>query len=137
MNVRTSFPTITFIVLFAVWSTSARYGASGFYDWAIAPGIGNILKLATIAICLAVAASVIWRAFQRTSFPWPELTIFGVAILGCDLVWRYYLSRDNWDAHKITSAAFDIAMPLIAGLGVVAVVLELRSASEASRQKRL
>jgi hypothetical protein len=118
--------TIAFYVAFALWFTATRYSDPGFYGWLLSPIVANILGLSTIAIFLIAGVLAARRAIKAASFPWLDVAVVGCAIVGFDLFWRFYLSPMAWDAFKVTSVAVDIATPLVAAFGVVAVVSEWR-----------
>lgn len=126
MSARAKPFTIAFYIAFALWFTATRYSSPGFYGWLLAPIAGNVLGLSTTALFFAVVVLAARRAVREASFPWLDVAVVGCAIIGFDLFWRYYLSPLAWDAFKLTSIAIDIATPLIAALGLAAVVSELR-----------
>lgn len=126
MSARAKPFTIAFYVAFALWFTATSYSSPGFYGWLLAPIVGNILGFSLIALFLVVVVLAGRRAVREASFPWLDLAVVGCAIIGFDLFWRFYLSPLAWDAFKLTSIAVDVATPLIAALGLAAVVYELR-----------
>jgi hypothetical protein len=126
MSARAKPFTVAFYIAFALWFTATRYNSPNFYDWAFAPIVGNVLGLCTVALFFVIVGLAVRRAVRAASFPWLDVAVVGAAIIGFDLFWRFYLSPLAWDAFKLTSIALDIATPLIAALGLAAVVSELR-----------
>ena len=123
--------TVAFYVAFALWFTATRYSGPSFYSWLVAPVVETALGLGTVALFLITLIVAARRAVRTRSFPWLDLAVIGCAILGFDLFWRFYLSPLAWDAFKLTSIAIDIATPLIAALGLAAVVSKFRRPAQA------
>jgi hypothetical protein len=126
MSDRTTPLTIMFYVAFALWFTATRYSSPGFYDWLLAPIVGDVLRLCTFALFFIVAILAVRRATRAASFPWLDGYIAGGAIVGFDLFWRFFLSPLARDAFKLASISLDIGTPLIAALGVGAMIAEVR-----------
>lgn len=125
MSMRSKPLTVAFYVAFALWFTAIRYSSPSFYGWLLAPVVGKVLALGTIALFFIVVVLAAWRGVKVASFPWVEAAVIGCAIIGFDLFWRFYLSPFAWDAFKLTSIVLDIATPLLATLGLFAVSGEL------------
>ena len=117
---------IAFYVVFALWFTALRYSSSSFYSWLLAPIAGKILAFGTIAIFFTIVILATWREVRAASFPWVDAATIGCAIVGFDLLWRFYLSHIAWSAFKLSSIVLDVATPVIAILGMFAVGSELR-----------
>ena len=131
MSVRPNPSVIGFYVAFALWFTATRYSAPSFYSWLIAPAAQSALSIVTIVLCPTAIVLATRRALRDGSLPWLDLAVVGCTLLGFDLFWRFYLSPLAGDAFKLTSIAVDIATPLIAALGVVAVVREFKQPAHA------
>jgi hypothetical protein len=126
MSTRTKPLTTAFYIAFALWFTASRYSSPGFYGWLLAPMVGTVLMLGTIALFLIAVVLGARRGIKMGSIPWVDAAAIAVPIIGFDLLWRFYLSRFAWDAFKLTSIALDIATPIIVALGLAVVVCELR-----------
>lgn len=126
MSMRTKPLTLAFYVTFTLWFTAISYSSPSVYGWLLAPVVGTVLTLGTIAIFFIAVVLAAWRAVKVASFPWLEAALIGCAIIGFDLFWRFYLSPFTLDAFKLASMVLDIATPLIATLGLLAVSGELR-----------
>ncbi len=100
-----------FYTRFALWFTVTQYSSSSFYAWLLAPVVGTVLALGTIALFFIVVVLIARRGFKTASFPWPDAAVLVCATVGFDLFWRFYLSPFAWDAFKITSIVLDIATP--------------------------
>ena len=131
MNARASTLTIAFYVAFSLWFTATRYSSPWFYGWVLAPSVGPLLGLGTIAIFFIVVVLAARRAVAAASFPWLDVAVVGGGIVGADLFWRFYLSPHTLDVFKLKSIAFDLATPLIAAFGLAAIVSELRGSNRA------
>lgn len=105
---------------FALWFTATRYSPPSFYSWLLSPAVTAALAFTTVALFLAVLVLVGWRALKARSFPWLDAAVVLSAVVGFDLLWRFFLSPLAWNAFKLTSIALDIATPLIVVLGIVA-----------------
>ncbi|MCJ8159940.1 hypothetical protein, partial [Sphingomonas sp. LaA6.9] len=126
MSMRSKPLTVAFYIAFALWFTAIRYSSPGFYGWLLAPVVGTVLTLGTIALFFMVVVLAARRGVRAASFPWLNAAVIACAIIGFDLFWRFYLSPFAWDAFKLTSILLDMATPIIAALGLAAVVGELR-----------
>ena len=132
MNGRIEPLTITFYLAFALWFTVMGYSGPGFYGWLIHPLAQFVLGIVLCSIFFAVVVAVARRSLSLASIPWPDLAIFGGALVAFDLFWRLYLSPHAWDAFKVTAAVVDAAAPIIAAIGVAALVIEWRRARQLS-----
>ena len=128
MTNRPSALTIAFYLAFALWFTEERYAATGLYaglfgwlfGWHFGVIAANLLRVAIVVTLLSVAALVVRRSIRSGKLPLLDASILGVAIIGADLFWRFYLSPYAWDAFKLASVVIDLASPLIVVLGVFA-----------------
>ena len=124
MTNRPSALTIAFYLAFAPWFTEERYTGGGIYaglfGWHFGVIAANLLRVAIVVTLLSVAALVVRRSIRSGKLPLLDASILGVAIIGADLFWRFYLSPYAWDAFKLASVVIDLASPLIVVLGVFA-----------------
>ena len=126
MSMRPKVLTIAFYILFALWFTASRYSTPGFYDWLLTPAIGTMLMSGSIAMFFMVIVLAARRGVKEASVPWLDAAVIACAIIGFDLLWRFYLSPFAWDAYKLTSIVLDMATPVIVAMGLAAVVSEWR-----------
>ncbi len=121
--------TIGFYILFALWFTAIRYSGPGFYSRLVSPMFQDALVLATVAVFGAVGMFAARRGIKARAAPWADLLAAGGSIVAFDLVWRFYLSPHAWDAFKLASVALDAATPVVAALGVAALIGEWKRGS--------
>jgi hypothetical protein len=123
---RTKPLTLAFYIGFALWFTATRYSSPSFYAWLLAPAVGVVLALGTIALFFVVVIVSARRGFVMASIPWADAAVIVCATIGFDLFWRFYLSPFAWDAFKLISILLDVATPMILALGLAAVVGEVK-----------
>jgi hypothetical protein len=126
MTERPHIATTMFYVAFALWFTATRYSGAGFYAWLAAPIVQDALTIVTVGLFCVVAILVVGRGLRAATFRWSDVAIVGCSLLAFDLFWRFYLSPHAWDAFEFTSAIVDAATPLVAALGLAALVAEWR-----------
>jgi hypothetical protein len=137
MQNRTSPLTIAFYVVFALWFTAISYSFPSFYDWLLAPVVGRILVYGTIALFCTVVVFAAWRGFRISTWPRLDFTVLGCAVLGFDLVWRFYISQFSLESVKLISIAFDVATPAIAILGMFVVSSEWKRSGRVIKGEEL
>jgi hypothetical protein len=120
MTNRPSALTIAFYLVFALWFTEERYTGVDIYGWHFGAIAANLLRVAIVVTLLSVAALVVRRSIRSGKLLLLDASILGVAIIGADLFWRFYLSPYAWYAFKLASVVIDLASPLIVVLGVFA-----------------
>jgi len=112
MSTRVNVLAAAFLVASALWFTATRYSPPSFYG-----SLGSVLAILIFALVVAV----IFVASRR-ALPWREIALTVGALISFEAFWRFYLSRTAWDAFKLTSIALDIGTPLIALLGIAALL---------------
>lgn len=122
--------TVAFYIAFALWFTATRYSGPGFYSWLVAPIVQDALGVVTFGLFCVIAILAARRALKAACFPWTDAVALGGSFVAFDLFWRLWLSSQAWDAFKLTSGIVDATTPIIAGLGIAAIIGEWKQSQQ-------
>ena len=118
--------TLLFYVAFAASYVQDRYTSPDFYPWIAGEFFEIGLGLLTLTAFLVLTLGAFIRSVRAGGFPWWHMTAAIGALMTAEVVWRFGVNGLPGMGFKDVALVIDVAKPIVAALGVAAIIAERR-----------
>lgn len=120
---------VAFLILFAALGTSSSFVDVGFYRHTV----GRFIEIGLVSISflslLALMALCVWRSWRNRKIEWILPATALLSLVGMETLWRTWIGNLPFQLWKVVAFYLDVALPLVAALGVTAVITDARERS--------